>query len=72
MGQVAFVLSHEQFPPPKLLELASKAEAAGFDRVWTSDHFHPWMDNQGHSSQAWITLSEPGSPARRTATIRRS
>ena len=57
MGQVAFVLSHEQFPPPRLLELASSAEAAGFDRVWTSDHFHPWMDNQGHSSQAWITLA---------------
>src|SRR5439155_11740843 len=57
MGQVGFVLSHEQFPAPRLVELAVAAEEAGFDRLWTSDHFHPWMDNQGHAGQAWVTLA---------------
>jgi TAT-translocated FGD2 family F420-dependent dehydrogenase len=57
MGKVGFVLAHEQFTSPELVELAVVAEAAGFDRVWTSDHFHPWMDNQGHAGQAWVTLA---------------
>src|SRR5438105_4690968 len=60
MGQVGFVLSHEQFPAPRLVELAVAAEEAGFDRLWTSDHFHPWMDNQGHAGHAWITLAALG------------
>ena len=57
MGQVGFVLSHEQFPANRLVDLAVRAEQAGFDCVWTSDHFHPWMDNEGHSNQAWVTLA---------------
>jgi len=60
MTKIGFVLSHEQFPAPQLLEFGAAAEAAGFDMVWTSDHFHPWMDNQGHSGQAWITLAALG------------
>lgn len=52
-----FVLSHEQFPSARLLELGQAAEAAGFDQVWTSDHFHPWQDNQGHAGHAWLTLA---------------
>jgi F420-dependent hydroxymycolic acid dehydrogenase len=55
-----FVLSHEQFPSPRLLELGEAAEAAGFDEVWTSDHFHPWQDNQGHAGHAWLTLAALG------------
>lgn len=65
MPQLGFVLSHEQFPAPQLIELGIAAEAAGFDAVWTSDHFHPWMDNQGHSGQAWITLAALGQRTRR-------
>jgi F420-dependent hydroxymycolic acid dehydrogenase len=60
MVSVGFVLSHEQFLSTELLKYGKKAEAAGFDMVWTSDHFHPWMHNQGHSSQAWITLAALG------------
>ena len=50
-------LSHEQFPAPERVGLGIGAEQAGFDALWASDHFHPWQDNQGHSGQAWITLS---------------
>lgn len=60
MASIGFVLSHEQFPAPQLLELGAAAERARFDLVWTSDHFHPWMDNQGHAGQAWITLAALG------------
>lgn len=67
MAQVGFVLSHEQFSAPLLIELGVAAEQAGFDMVWTSDHFHPWMHNQGHAGQAWITLAALG---QRTERIR--
>src|SRR3990172_2748544 len=63
---VGYVLSHEQFAPGELIEYAVAAEAAGFDAVWASDHFHPWQDNQGHAGQAWITLAAIG---QRTARV---
>jgi TAT-translocated FGD2 family F420-dependent dehydrogenase len=65
-SQIGFVLSHEQFPAPRLLELGLAAERAGFDELWTSDHFHPWQDNQGQSGQAWITLA---ALSQRTQTV---
>ncbi|NJN15616.1 MAG: TIGR03557 family F420-dependent LLM class oxidoreductase [Oscillochloris sp.] len=59
MSDIGFVLA-EQFPAPQALEHAIAAERVGFDRLWHADHFHPWMDNQGHASQAWVTLSAIG------------
>lgn len=64
-ARIGFVLSHEQFPVPELLELGQAAERAGFDAVWASDHFHPWQDNQGHAGSAWITLAALGQRASR-------
>lgn len=32
---------------------AKRAEAAGFDSLWISDHFHPWNDQQGNSPFVW-------------------
>jgi TAT-translocated FGD2 family F420-dependent dehydrogenase len=60
MARVGFVLSQEQFPVTDLLEFGAAAERAGFDALWTSDHFHPWMDNQGHAGHAWVTLAALG------------
>src|ERR1700722_15360657 len=42
--------------PPRLVENARRAEAAGFDFVSISDHFHPWLEAQGHSPFAWSVL----------------
>ncbi len=39
---IGFVLSAEQFRVDELVELGPAAEQAGFDAVWTSDHFQPW------------------------------
>ena len=52
---VGFVLSHEQFPGPRLVGLAPKIEEYGFGYAWTSDHLQPWQDNQGHSTHPWLT-----------------
>jgi F420-dependent hydroxymycolic acid dehydrogenase len=62
--RLGFVLAHEQFPAPELIELGVAAEQAGFDAIWTSDHFHPWQDNQGHAGQAWVTLAALGQRTR--------
>lgn len=63
--RVGFVLAHEQFPAPHLVELGERAEQAGFDELWTSDHFHPWQDNQQHAGQAWVTLAALGQRTQR-------
>jgi coenzyme F420-dependent glucose-6-phosphate dehydrogenase len=48
--------SAEQFPPRRLLDLAVAAERAGFDSVWTSDHFQPWRHTDGHAPNALVWL----------------
>ena len=45
----------EQFPPDALLEYAGRAEAAGFDTLDVSDHFHPWSE-AGQASFTWTWL----------------
>jgi coenzyme F420-dependent glucose-6-phosphate dehydrogenase len=48
--------SAEQFPPRRLLDLAIAAEKAGFESVWTSDHFQPWRHTDGHAPNALVWL----------------
>lgn len=52
-----FGLLHEHLAAQDLVEHGILAEQAGFDMIWTSDHFHPWQDNEGHSMFPWITLA---------------
>jgi coenzyme F420-dependent glucose-6-phosphate dehydrogenase len=56
MTRIGYHASHEQFTPRDLLDLAVAAEAAGFDSVMSSDHFHPWSEKQGQSGFAWSWL----------------
>ncbi len=62
---MGFILPQEHFPIPRVIEFGIAAEEAGFDAVWTSDHFHPWQDNQGYAGQAWVTLAALGQRTRR-------
>ncbi len=39
-----------------MLGQASRAEAAGFDFITISDHFHPWLRSHQHSPYAWSVL----------------
>jgi TAT-translocated FGD2 family F420-dependent dehydrogenase len=52
-----YVLASEEFDVSELVRFGVEAELAGFDGVWTSDHFQPWQANEGHSAPAWITLA---------------
>lgn len=54
--KIAYQASHEQFSPSSLLKFVLLAEAAGFDAIHSSDHFHPWNVRQGQSgfSFSWI------------------
>src|SRR5215510_14059891 len=46
----------EEHGPSDLLHNARRAEQAGFDFAAISDHFSPWIDEQGHASFAWSVL----------------
>lgn len=54
--RLGYKASAEQFPPRRLLDLAVAAERAGFDSVWTSDHFQPWRHTDGHAPNALVWL----------------
>lgn len=53
MAKIGYFLSCEQYTPSQLIEQARRAEDAGFDALWISDHFHPWNDEQGQSAFVW-------------------
>ena len=56
MAAVGIHASHEQIAPSALLDAMREAEAAGFERAWSSDHFSPWSERQGESGFAWSWL----------------
>jgi G6PDH family F420-dependent oxidoreductase len=64
--QFGYKLSAEGFGPKDLIQQAVRAERAGFDFVEISDHYHPWLDVQGHSPFAWTVL---GAIAAKTSTL---
>lgn len=64
-GMMGFMLAHEQFPVPQLLEIGVAAEEAGFDLLATSDHLQPWQANEAHSGEAWVTMAALGQKTRR-------
>src|SRR5438132_8587377 len=67
MPDFAYFLGTEQFQPETLLDHAVQAEAAGFDVLTVSDHFHPWVDDVSASPFAWSLL---GALALRTRRAR--
>jgi G6PDH family F420-dependent oxidoreductase len=66
MTQFGLTLSSEEHDPRRLVDIAALAEDHGFDFVSISDHFHPWVDAQGHSPFVWSVL---GAIADRTTSI---
>jgi len=51
-----YTLMTEQSGPRDLVRHAVDAERVGFDFEVSSDHYFPWLDAQGHSPNAWVTL----------------
>jgi coenzyme F420-dependent glucose-6-phosphate dehydrogenase len=56
MVTFSYHASHEQFAPDELLQWTQRAEQAGFDGGFSSDHLQPWGSAQGHSGFAWSWL----------------
>ncbi|CAG7646014.1 TIGR03557 family F420-dependent LLM class oxidoreductase [Actinacidiphila bryophytorum] len=56
MTRYGYFLSCEEFAPRDLLEQARMAEQAGFTALAVSDHYHPWIDEQGESPFVWSVI----------------
>jgi G6PDH family F420-dependent oxidoreductase len=56
MTRYGYFLSSEEYEPASLIQQAKMAEQAGFEALWISDHFHPWLDEQGQSSFVWAVI----------------
>ena len=65
--QLGYAISSEEHAALDLVENAVRAEAAGFELALVSDHFHPWIDRQGHSPFVWGVI---GGIAVRTERLR--
>jgi G6PDH family F420-dependent oxidoreductase len=66
MVAFGYTLMTEQRGPKGLVSDAVGAERAGFDFAVSSDHYFPWLDEQGHAPYAWSVL---GAVAARTERI---
>lgn len=66
MTRFGFTLMTEQNGPRELVDAAVRAEDAGFDLLVSSDHYSPWLTEQGHAPYAWTVL---GAVAHATSTI---
>ena len=56
MTQFAYFCGHEQWHPEQLVRHAQLAEAAGFDMLVVSEHFHPWVDDASAGGFAFSTI----------------
>jgi G6PDH family F420-dependent oxidoreductase len=56
MLKLGYKLMSEEHGPKELVQNAVRAEQAGFDFAAISDHFFPWIEEQGHSPLAWSVL----------------
>jgi G6PDH family F420-dependent oxidoreductase len=56
MAEFGYTLSCEEFGPQELVRFAKQAEESGFAFAGISDHYHPWVDQQGQSPFVWSVL----------------
>jgi len=66
MTNFGYTLMTEQSGPRELLQYAVAAENIGFDFEVSSDHYSPWLTEQGHAPNAWVTL---GAVAQATSRV---
>ncbi|MEV4312553.1 TIGR03557 family F420-dependent LLM class oxidoreductase [Actinocrispum sp. NPDC049592] len=64
--RMGYTLMTEQAGPVELVRHAAGAEQAGFSFAVSSDHYFPWLAEQGHAPNAWTVL---GAVANATSTI---
>ncbi|HEX4786825.1 MAG TPA: LLM class F420-dependent oxidoreductase [Actinospica sp.] len=66
MVQIGYTMMCEQSGPRALVDDLVRAEQVGFDFSVASDHYSPWLDEQGHSPYVWSVL---GAAAQATERI---
>ena len=66
MTRFGYTLMTEQSGPRELVTYAAKAEEVGFDFEVCSDHYSPWLTEQGHAPYAWTVL---GAVAQATSQV---
>jgi G6PDH family F420-dependent oxidoreductase len=66
MTSFGYTMMTEQSRPDQLVADVVAAEAAGFEFSVCSDHFQPWLAEQGHAGYAWSIL---GAAAQATERI---
>jgi G6PDH family F420-dependent oxidoreductase len=65
MLKLGYKLMSEEHGPADLVRNAQRAEQAGFDFAAISDHFFPWLEEQGHAPLAWSVLGALANATRR-------
>jgi G6PDH family F420-dependent oxidoreductase len=56
MIKIGYKLMAEEHGPAALVRNTVGAEQAGFEFAAISDHFFPWLEEQGHAPFAWTVL----------------
>lgn len=56
MARIGYALSSEEHHPNALVRDAQRAEEVGFSFALISDHYHPWVSEQGHSPFVWSVI----------------
>jgi coenzyme F420-dependent glucose-6-phosphate dehydrogenase len=54
--ELGYAISSEEHAPNDLVRYARRAEEVGFSFALISDHYHPWIDRQGHSPFVWSVI----------------
>src|SRR5688572_4996756 len=67
MVELGYAMSSEEHQPNDLVKHAKRAEEVGFTFSLISDHFHPWLDAQGHSPFVWSVI---GGISQMTSSLR--
>lgn len=65
MVKLGYKLMSEEHGPAALVRNARRAEQAGFDFAAISDHYFPWLEEQGHAPFAWSVLGAVGQATER-------
>lgn len=54
--KIGYTLSSEEHGPKDLVRFGAMTVEHGFDRIDISDHFHPWVGEQGESPFVWSVM----------------
>lgn len=54
--KIGWTLASEEHGPRELVGVARRVEESGFAFAMVSDHYHPWVERQGHSPFVWSVI----------------